>query len=222
MNAVDEALDSAQGIEPQTIRRLLAATPSRDLVAFLLKRARENKAFRRKLLAWVIDTYADQIPADAVQSEIAGWIEDVFDPGSALTPRAPDLRDLTVVRTAVRRHPELAVFAHLAVVDGIGDWLSAYGRGPDSFYQAFARHFEWAASALPGVQDEAARSGALRDLEEAVVRGSDFGYGLDYTTALALSGLSALYPDRAFDYASIAERCLERRMRRRRCRQPGA
>ncbi len=38
---------------------------------------------------------------------------------------------------------------------------NAYGGGPDSLYQAFAHHFEWAAAALPLVRDERARLGAL-------------------------------------------------------------
>lgn len=57
--------DTAQaGIDQQTVRRLLKETPSGELVAFLLKGARENKTFRRKLVAWLIDTYIDQLPPE--------------------------------------------------------------------------------------------------------------------------------------------------------------
>lgn len=129
-------------------------------------------------------------------------------------PRVPALRDLTPVRTAVRRHPDLAVLAHLAVVDAIATWLDAYGGGPDSLYQAFARHFEWAAAALPLVRDERARFDALTALEDAVLKASDFGYGLDSITAEALSRVGDHFPGRTFDYASILERYKERRRKR--------
>lgn len=212
-HAADDAQD---GIDQQSVRRLLEETPSRDLVAFLLKGARDNKVFRRKLLAWLIDTYADQLPVEAVQAEVASWVEDVFDPGSGYAPRVPTVRDLTVVRTAVRRHPGLAVVAHLTVVDAVAAWLDAYGGGPDSLYRTFERHFAWAAAALPFVEDERTRLDALTDLEDAVLKASDFGYGLDRITAGALSRVGDHFPGRAFDYASILARHEDRRRRRRR------
>lgn len=211
-----KADDAEAGIDQQTVRRLLKETPSGELVTFLLKGARENKTFRRKLLAWLIDTYADQLPLEAVQAEIVGWVEDVFDSGRGYTPRVPALRDLTPVRTAVRRHPDLAVIAHLAVIDAITTWLDAYGGGPDSLYQAFAHHFEWAAAALPLARDEQTRFDALIALEDAVLKASDFGYGLDSIAAEALSRVGDHFPGRAFDYASILERHRELRRRRRR------
>lgn len=214
MRKQQKADDAQAGLDQQTVRRLLKEAPSGELVAFLLKGARENKTFRRKLLAWLIDTYADQLPLDAVRAEIAGWVEDVFDSGRGYMPRVPALRDLTPVRTAVRRHPDLAVLAHLTVLDAIAAWLDAYGGGPDSLYQAFAHHFEWAAAALPLVRDERARFDALITLEDLVLKASDFGYSLDSITAEALSGVGDHFPGRAFDYASIRERHEERRRRR--------
>ncbi len=207
--------DAHSGIEPQTLRRLLKETPSGDLVVFPLKGVRENKTFRRKLLAWLIDTYADELPVEAVHAEIADWVHDVFVLRSESAPHPPALRELAPVRTAVRRHPDLAVFAHLAVLDAIVERLDAYGGGPDSLYQAFIHHFEWAVAALPLVQDEQVRVDALIAREDLVLKASDFGYGLDSITAGALSRLRKHFPGRAFDYGSILERHEERRRRRR-------
>lgn len=221
MRTPTPADDAQAGIDQPTLRRVLKEAPSSDLVSFLLKGARENKAFRRKVLAWLIDSYADQLAPEAVGAEVARWVEDVFDSGRSDFPRVRALRDLAPVRTAVRHHPGLAVPAHLAVVDAIASWLDAYGDGPDSLYQALIRHFEWAVAALPLVRDEQARFDALIALEDAVVQASDFGYGLDRMTADTLSSVADHFPGRAFDFGSILERHMERRRRRRRPGQPG-
>jgi hypothetical protein len=208
--------EEAQGLDERTLRRLLTACPSRDLVDLLLKGVRENRTFRRKVLAWLIDAYADDLPAASVRAEIGGWIDDAFAPGRSLMPRTPAIRDLGAVRTAVRRRPRLAVYAHLAVVGALVDFLRAYGGGPESLYAALVRHFEWAAEAAARVDDEHEQLAAVVDLEEFVVCGADFGCGIDRAAAAALeSHLGHLYPDRDFHLAAIEERYEERRRRRR-------
>lgn len=212
--------DAQVGIDSKTVRRLLKETPRGELVTFLLTGARQNKAFRRKVLAWLIDTYADQLPRETVLTEIEGWVEDVFDQGRGDTPRIPALRDLAPLRTAVRRHPDVAVPAHLAVVNAVMDWLGSYGGGPDSLYQALVHHFEAAAAALPLVPDEGTRLTGLLSLEDAAIQATDLGFGLGFgLDRMALEALWSVrdhFPGRPFDYESIHERYVERHRRRRR------
>lgn len=176
------------GIQDRDIRRLLADKSPSDLAGFLLKGVKENKAFRRKVLAWLIHADAELLPQEVVLGEICAWIEDVFTQ-RALMPRTPDLRELNPVKSAVRDHPDLAVFAYLEIVDQIAEFLDAYGGGPDSLYDALMNSFREAAANLPLVADAAQQEAHLRWMAEFSRRSSDFGYGLDGATAEVLYDL---------------------------------
>lgn len=176
------------GLQDQDVRRLLGDKSPSELAGFLLKGLKENKAFRRKVLAWLIDTEAEKLPKDAVLGEIGAWIEDIFDQRS-VKPRTPNLKDLNPIKSAVKNHPDLAVPAYLAIVDEIAAFLDAYGGGPISFYDALGNSFHQAAANLPMVADSDLQREYLGRMERFEGRSSDFGYGLDCETAEVLEGL---------------------------------
>lgn len=166
------------GIEDRDIRRLIESRSPTDLARFLLKGARENRAFRRKVLAWLINGDAKALPKETVLDEIDAWIADAFHQRS-LMPRTPNLKELNPVRSAVRGQPDLAVPAHLEIVDQIAGFLDACGGGPTSLYDAIANSYREAAANLPQVADASEREMYLLWMEELAGRCSDFGYGLD-------------------------------------------
>ena len=176
------------GIEDRDIRRLLESKSPSDLARFLLKGVRENKAFRRKVLAWLINDDAEALPKETVLGEIDAWIEDAFNQRS-LMPRTPNLKELNPVRSAVRGHPDLAVPTHLEIVDQIAGFLDAYGGGPTSLYDAIGSSYREAAANLPQVADASQQETYLRWMEEFAGRCGDFGYGLDSETGEVLDEL---------------------------------
>ncbi len=177
--------DAHVGIEDRDIRRMLEGKSSSDLARFLLKGVKENKAFRRKVLAWLIQAGAEALPKETVLGEIGAWIEDVFSQ-RGLKPRMPNLRELNPVKSAVRDHPDLAVPTYLEIVSQIAEFLDTYGGGPTSFYDALGSSFRAAAANLSQMADAAQGETYLRWMEEFSRRCSDFGYGLDSETAEVL------------------------------------
>lgn len=180
--------DAHGGIEDRDIRRMLEGKSSSDLARFLLKGVKENKAFRRKVLAWLIQADAEALPNETVLGEIGAWIEDIFSQ-RGLTPRMPNLRELNPVKSAVRGHPGLAAPIYLEIVGKIAEFLNAYGGGPNSFYDALGSNFREAAANLPQMADAVQRETYLRWMEEFSQGCSDFGYGLDSETAEVLDEL---------------------------------
>ena len=66
--------DGQSGLADGDSRSLLAGKSAREFANFLFKGIRENKAFRHKALAWLIDTGAGQLPRDAVWTNSpTGW-----------------------------------------------------------------------------------------------------------------------------------------------------
>lgn len=184
------------GISDKDVRRVLEGKSALELVKFLLKGVKEKKAFRRKVLAWLIDTSADQLDYDAILDEIMTWIDEILEPWSGMTPRTPDLRELTAVKSAVKNHPGLAVPSYLAILKGIANFLDTFGGGPQSFYKSFVNSFSEASLHLSAIEDPKLQKNYFEWLESLSSKSDDFGYGVGFETQEILRQLRrSLYPE---------------------------
>lgn len=187
--------EKEERITDRDIRLLLEGKSAQALTKFLSKGMKENKMFRRKVLAWLIDTDTDQLSTDAVLGELTDWINEILEPWAGMKPRMPDLRELSTVKAAVKNHPDLAVPIYLTIVGGIGDFLDTFGGGPESFYNSFVRNFDQAASHLPAIGDPELQKRYFSHMEHLAGRGDNFGYGVGYDTEDIMSKLRPkIYP----------------------------
>ncbi len=145
--------DGQSGLADGDIRSLLAGKSARELANFLFKGIKENKAFRRKTLAWLIDTGADQLPWEAILDELTGWVAEILEPWAGLKPRLPDLRELNPVKSAVKNRPDLGVPVYLAIVEGLAVFPRTFGDAPASFHHALVASFERAGEFLLAIKD---------------------------------------------------------------------
>lgn len=198
--------DSEAGIDAAALNRVLRSRTAAELARLLARGARESKPFRQRTVALLIESFPEEIGEAAIRAEVGGWIDAVLDAGAAGLPRLPDLRGLSLVRRAVRGLPAVAVWAHMAVADGVLSWLQTYGGGPDTFYATLVRHFAWAAEALALLPDGAKREEWLGAMEDFTASTQDLGYGIAAACTAALGQTAARDPDSARDSPSMAAR----------------
>ena len=165
-------------ISGMDVRRLIQGKSTQEVTAFLLKSMGENEAFRRKVLAWVVETSAGDLPREAVLGELLGWVDEVFDIWRGRVPKTPKLKDLAPVKAAVKKHPDLAVPVYLAMLEGVIGFLVEFGGGPDSFYSAAISYGKQIAVSLDRVADQQLRDEYLFRLESVAAKAEDIGMWL--------------------------------------------
>lgn len=160
------------------VRRLIQGKSIQEVTAFLLKSMGENEAFRRKVLAWLVETSADDLPREAVLGELLGWVDEAFDIWRGRVPTTPKLKDLAPVKAAVKKHPDLAVPVYLAMLEGVIGSLAEFGGGPDSLYSAAINYGKQFLVNLDRVADQRLRDEYLFRLKSLAARAEDIGLWL--------------------------------------------